>query len=214
MAITLSHDSLTIEIFDDPAFEESSADKNQYDKVIELESEKHIRISVRHGIKVYQNEKLVSSAIIIGHGGVTSARNGAALIDQDNLIICCSNNVFSLSLPQLKVNWSTQADWVTCFSIHQYKDSFISEGEMSVARIDRTGMVLWSYSGADIFVCPDEGVPFEMHEDFIALTDFEESTYKIDYDGNTIEYIKSEASKNLKVVEVSLKSKKPWWRFW
>ena len=111
----------------------------------------------------------------------------AALVDNENLVIRCSNQVFSLTLPDLKMNWQVKPDWATCFSIHKYQDTYLVHGETSISRIDRKGKVIWNFSGADIFVCLHEGTPFEMHEDFISMTDFNGSKYKIDYEGKSID---------------------------
>ncbi len=69
------------------------------------------------------------------------------------------------------------------------------------------------YGGADIFVCLHEGTPFKMHEDYIALTDFNGSKYKIDYNGNSISYEESDYHKQ-KPMTVLMKPQKTWWKFW
>jgi len=58
------------------------------------------------------------------------------------------------------------------------------------------------------------GNPFAMHETYIDLMDFNGSTYRIDYNGNTIDYKESEDCKQMKLFTAKMKSKTPWWRFW
>jgi len=53
-----------------------------------------------------------------------------------------------------------------------------------------------------------------MHETYIDLMDFNGSTYRIDYNGNTIDYKESEDCKQMKLFTAKMKSKTPWWRFW
>jgi hypothetical protein len=149
---------------------------------------KHIHQNSQHAIRVYKENKVIKTAIILATGGGTGVHENTALIDQGSLIIRCCNKLFSLTLPDLNTNWVTEPDQFTCFSVHRYQDTYITHGEISIARIDRDGKQLWNYSGADIFVCLDEGNPFEMHENFIELTDFNGSKYRIDYNGNTIKY--------------------------
>ena len=91
-----------------------------------------------------------------------------------------------MTLPELRKNWENEADGATCFSIHKYHDTYITHGELSIKRIANNGKILWGFSGADIFVTLYEGTAFEMHDDYIALTDFNGSKYKIDYDGNSL----------------------------
>ena len=186
MTLTLQHRDLIIELFDDSAFLQDGDSPTSYDKVIQVEKDKPYSPNSQHAIKIYRNGNLINSGIILASGGGTGVHTDTALLDDGNLIIRCCNKVFSLTLPDLTINWVTEADWMTCFALHKYQDTYISHGEMSISRIDRTGKVLWSYCGADIFVCLYEGTPFEMHKDFIDLTDFNGKRYKIDYDGKTI----------------------------
>ena len=75
------------------------------------------------------------------------------------------------------------------------------------------GKILWSRGGADIFVCLYEWTPFEMHVDFISMTDFNGSKYKIDYDGNSISYEESDYHKQKPITDL-MKPVKPWGKFW
>ncbi len=52
-----------------------------------------------------------------------------------------------------------------------------------------------------------------MHDTYIALTDFNGSTYKIDFDGKTLDHYESDYYKQ-KPITVSLRPAKKWWQFW
>ena len=186
MTTTLSHNDLIIELFDDASFIQTKDSPTKYNKVIQANSDKQYSPMSQHAIKIYQNNNLIDSAIILATGGGTSILSDAALIDDNNLVIRCCNKLFSLTLPDLETNWVTEPDWATCFSIYKYRDTYISHGETSITRIDKTGKILWSFGGADIFVCLHDGNPFEMHDTYIALTDFNGSKYKIDYNGKSL----------------------------
>jgi hypothetical protein len=213
MTITLQHKEYTIELSEEDAFVQSAESPMCYNKVIQADCDQQYLPTSQHGIKIYQDNYLLNSAIIQATGGGTGIQSGSALIDDNNLVIRCCNKLFSLTIPDLSINWTTEVDWATCFSIHQYRDTYISHGETSIARIDKSGRIRWSYSGADIFVCLNEGSPFEMFDTYIALTDFNGSTYKIDYDGKTIAYMPSDYHSQVPI-PVVLKSKKRWWKFW
>jgi hypothetical protein len=210
MTLTSQHNDLTIEVFDDAAFTIGLDSPTSYDKIIQADEDKPYSATSQHAIIIYKDNSPIMTAIILASGGGTGVHSDTALIDEGNLIIRCCNKVFSLTLPNLEINWVTQADWATCFSINKYKDTYISHGETTITRIDRTGKILWSYGGGDIFVCLYEGNPFEMHDTYISLTDFNGSTYKIDYDGNAIDRQESEYHKQTPVVYYL----KPWWKFW
>lgn len=187
MSTILQHKDLTIQLFNDSAFTQSADSPTLYDKVIQVEKDKAYSPNSQHSIKVYKDNNLITSAIILASGGGTGVHTDSALIDNNSLIIRCCNKLFSLTLPNLETNWVTEVDWATCFAIHKYQDSYISHGETSIARVDRNGNILWSFSGADIFVRLEEGNPFEMHDDYLELMDFNGSTYRIDYNGNSID---------------------------
>ena len=213
MTVTLQHNDLTIEIFDDSSFNQTADSPTSYNKVIQVDKDKPYSPNSQHAIKIYKDNNLISSAIILASGGGTGVYYDTVFIDDDKLIIRCCNKVFSLTLPALETNWVIEADWATCFSLHKYQDTYISYGETSIARIDKKGKILWSYSGADIFVCLEEGNPFEMFDTYIALTDFNGSTYKIDYDGKTIDHKESDYY-NKEPINVIMKAQKKWWKFW
>jgi hypothetical protein len=213
MAITLRHKDFAIEVFDDSAYNQTEDSPTNYDKVLQADRDKPYSPTSQHAIKVYRDNNLISSAIILATGGGTGVHSDTALIDEDNLVIRCCNKLFSLTLPTLDINWVTEPDWATCFSIHKYQNSYISHGETSIARIDKTGKTLWSFGGADIFVCLHAGNPFQMHDNYIALTDFNGSEYKIDYDGKSIDYKESDYHKQ-EPITVLMKPKKQWWKFW
>lgn len=213
MAVSLHHNELAVEVFDDTGFTQSADSPTSYGKVIQAETDKQYAPISKHAIKVYKGDSVINTAIILASGGGTGVHEDTALIDQGNLIIRCCNKLFSLTLPDLNTNWVTEPDWATCFSVHKYQDTYITHGETSIARIDRTGKIIWSYGGADIFVCLYEGNPFKMHGDFIDLTDFNGGKYRINYNGETIHYEPSDYY-NQEPVPVYLKSQKPWWKFW
>lgn len=213
MTVTLRHSNLKIEVFDDSAFIQKTGSPTTYNEVIQIEKDKPYMPSSQHAIKIYKDDYLINSAIILASGGGTAIHEDSALIDDNSLIIRCCNKLFSLTLPELKIKWVIEPDWATCFSIHRYQDSFITHGEASIARIDKNGNILWSYGGADIFVRLEDGNPFEMHDDYIELMDFNGSRYKIDYDGKTLDYQESHYYRQ-EPVTAYMKPQKPWWKFW
>src|SRR5436190_4023782 len=103
MAVSLHHNELTVEVFDDTAFNQSVDSATSYDKVIQAEKDKPYSPNSKHGIKVYKDDEVIMTAIILASGGGTGVYEDTALIDQGNLIIRCCNKLFSLSLPDLNI---------------------------------------------------------------------------------------------------------------
>jgi len=178
-------DKYRIDIYADQTFKEGSADNfNQYDFVYFDKSEYHFP-SV-FGIKIYQEDKLLRSAIIGSIGGGTTIHDTSTIIENDRLLVCCSDTIFCLSIPDLTLLWRTQADQATCFEIYKYQDSYIIHGELEISRLDKDGKILWQQSGEDIFTTLESKDSFEITDKYILATEWRNRKYKFDYDGTDL----------------------------
>lgn len=175
-------DNFFAEIFLDNEFNEGSTDNlNSYHRVyIENLGYRQNQIA----IKLFQNNLVVNSCII--GAGLGTVHPNSLIAKADKILICVGENILSLSIHDLKKNWSTKTDEVCCISIHPYKDDYIIHGEMYISRLDARGNIIWQLSGRDIFINIKSEGNFILTEDFISVTDFENNLYKFDYDGNII----------------------------
>lgn len=205
MQVTLDYEAYTVELFD----EELREQQEMYNHIYRPEKNSGYDPVSQTGVIVYREGVKISTALLQATAGATSVTSDSVFITVDKLITRCCNTVFSLALPSLQLNWMTEVDWATCFSIHPYKDDFITHGEMTISRIDITGKIKWQFSGADIFVDINGQTTFEMFDDHIALADFNGTKYAIDYEGNLI------TGKSLQKNAAKPTGKiKPWWKFW
>jgi len=117
--------------------------------------------------------------------GTTNHKN-AVILEDKRFLICCSDSIFCLSIPDLTLLWRTRADEATCFEIFKYQDSYIVHGELEISRLDQDGKITWKQGGADIFVTSDGRSGFEMTDDYIIAKDFQNRTYKFDYSGKDL----------------------------
>lgn len=178
-------DKYRIDIYDDQTFTEGSADNIiQYDFVYFDKSEYHFP-SV-FGIKVFQDDILLKSAVIGSISGGTAIHDTSTIIENDRLLVCCSDTIFCLSIPDLTLLWRTQADQSTCFEIYKYKDSYIIHGELEISKLDKNGKILWQQSGADIFTTLEGKDDFLINDNYILATDWENRKYKFDFNGKII----------------------------
>lgn len=138
------------------------------------------------GIKILENEVCLKSAVISAEGGETGVHNSALVLEENRLILCCGNKIFCLSIPDLKLLWKTKVDDFTCFQIFAHQETYIVHGEINISRITHDGMILWQYSGEDIFMNMDDGIECELKEDYIIASDFNNKVYKISYDGKCL----------------------------
>jgi hypothetical protein len=142
----------------------------------------------KHGIKIYQDGKEKNSCIILGTGAGTGIYDHSSVVAAGQLLVCCADNIFCLSLPDLNLEWNLQADQTTCFQIYNLQEDYIVYGELAISRIDKNGNIKWQYGGCDIFVTLDGEEAFTLNPDHIALTDFNYAKYKVDFNGKTIAY--------------------------
>ena len=174
-----------IQFSSESSYDEKSADNiEDYQKVYFEESD--YRLSSIFGIKIFENDNLISSAIIGADGGATTIHETSFVISQNRIYICCGNFVFCLSIPELEIVWKTQADEITCFEIFKIENEFIIHGEMEISKLDQNGKLIWQRGGRDIFLTPEGIDDFSINDNIIIAKDFEYNLYEFDLDGNQI----------------------------
>jgi len=170
-----------IDISHDETSQQASVDNFRYDHVY-FDNSGYV-LSTTFGIKVYKDKNLITSAIIGSIGGGTTNHDKSTIFEPDRFLICCSDTVFCLSIPDLSLLWQTKADEATCFEVFSYQNSYIVHGELTITRLDQRGNILWQQSGADIFTTPDGQDCFRLTDEFIIVSDWENRIYKFDYEG-------------------------------
>jgi hypothetical protein len=174
-----------VDVYRDETFRQGSADNlHLYD--LEFFEESEYVFTTMVGIKVFEDQNLLKSAIIGAVGGGTGIHKTSVIYEDPRVVICCSDSIFCLSIPDLILLWQTHADQATCFEIYKYQNSYIVHGELEISRLDKDGKIVWQQGGADIFTTIDGGQGFELTDKFIIATDFENRIYKFDYDGNDL----------------------------
>lgn len=139
------------------------------------------------GISIYQEGVLISNALISGNAGGTGIHEQSQIVTQESIVLCCSDSIFNLSLPHLRLNWKVQADTATCFGIYPLGQDFIIHGELEISRISKGGDPIWKVSGSDIFTTlKSEKDDFHITDNYIFATDWKHQKYQIDFDGNVI----------------------------
>jgi hypothetical protein len=199
-------DKYRIALFEDRAFVECSADNAHHYDLVYFDQSQYDLPTI-YGIQVFQGDTLIKSAVIGSIGGGKAIHDTSTIIESDRLLVCCSDTIFCLSIPDLTLLWRTQADQATCFEIYKYDDSYIVRGEMDISRLNREGKVLWQRGGRDILTTQEGIGDFEIHDDHILATDWQYYRYKIDFDGNVLEEYKVDPQRGAR-------DAKAWWKFW
>jgi hypothetical protein len=140
----------------------------------------------KHGIRITQDGDKLASAVICETGGLTTIHDNSFVFTNDSILICCSNKIYSLSIPRLQLNWKKRFDLATCFAIYPFKGDYIIHGELQITRIDKGGNEKWTFRARDIFVTPDGKDSIELLTDKIKLRDWEGYEYLLNEDGQKI----------------------------
>ena len=140
----------------------------------------------QHGIRVIKDDVEIASAIICEIGGATTVHDHSAVISNESILICCSDKVYSLSLPDLQINWKKRLDLATCLAIYSFKGDFIIHGELQITRIDNMGNEIWSFSAKDIFVTADGKESIEITGDAIKVRDWNGDEFTLNENGQVI----------------------------
>jgi hypothetical protein len=142
------------------------------------------RIVSRHGIISSIDEG--KSAILLASGGGTGIHESCYVLDGRNLIICVSDSLFCLKVPELSLNWKVKADSVTSFEVIKFWDGYIVHGELEISYINLNGIKEWEFSGRDIFTTLDGKDTFLIKDNYIVVKDWLGYKYKIDRYGKEI----------------------------
>ena len=191
----------------------SSDNTFDYDMVYQDEKSSIYRSS-NHGIKVYRGNELYKSAIVCAVGGGTGVFEKSAVIDNEAILICCANKIFSLQLPDLTLNWYSKVDPATCFGIYKADNGLFTHGEIQICRLDNKGNILWENGLRDIIVNIDSHEEcFILHDTFIELMDFNSNKYKLDFNGRFLDEVLSKTQKDFDLIDKE-RNKKYWWKIW
>ena len=150
-------------------------------------SESDFKLPTKIGIKILENGTEINSAIIGAENGATALHKTSQIIESNRILICCCDSVFCLDLPTLNLNWKTKVDIATAFEIFKIENDFIIHGELEITRINNDGKIIWQNGGADIFVSQNGKDDFEVKDNFVKATDWDNRIYKWNLNGVEIE---------------------------
>lgn len=185
----VNYKGYTIDIIDD-----SNYTLNSSDNIVSYDFEyfdgktnsDRVYPSSKHGIRITKDGAELASAIICEIGGYTTIHDNSFAITNDTILICCCDKIYSVSIPELKINWKKRFDPATCFAIHPFQDDFIIHGELQITRINREGNEKWKFIAGDIWVTPDGKESIELTDSRIKLTDWEGYVYELDSNGQEL----------------------------
>lgn len=175
--LSLKHNEHVVTIENEPSdlYSHNNSGPHHYGSQHIL-GEARFLVSTAHGVRYGEPEPL-NSCLILASGGATTVHQQSALLHGNRCIVAVSAYLVCLQLPDLQMIWHTQVDDATCFGVYHVPkyESYISHGELDIARITYDGEILWSSGGKDILT---NG--FTLFDDYAEVMDFNNERYRID----------------------------------
>jgi len=137
----LEIDKYRIELIDESNYSSNSSD-NLFQYKQQYINEQEYQPTTQIGIKLYDGESILSNAIIKSTGGASGIHKTSQVLTKERITICCSESVFSLTIPKLTLEWITKADDATCFQIFRHNEDYIIHGELNISRLANNGQIL------------------------------------------------------------------------
>lgn len=181
----IKFNNLNIEVNLDELYKINSTDNiNKYDNIYFSNSinKDYSEYAPKYNITIKEKEDILKKVLLISSdGGPTEPHKKSILIDNNSLIIIIGDSIFSLSLPDLSINWVTECiNCITCFEVFNCIDGYIIHGELSIIKLNKLGKIEWEFSGRDIFTTIDGLDDFQVFDGYIIAKDWGYHIYKID----------------------------------
>lgn len=176
--------SIDIEI--DNTFTLESTDNRPYDYIFNPEALTRNDYTKVFSIRISKGCDEPTNIALIG--SFYSFPEDCAILKDNHLTVLMDSTITVIDLITLSIiRHKIFSDFGTYFSIYSFDNGYIVYGELDIVKLDITLQIEWTFSGADIFVLPDESIiPFNINGDTIELRDWEGKYYYLDKYGNKI----------------------------
>ncbi|OSZ82338.1 hypothetical protein CAP35_03460 [Chitinophagaceae bacterium IBVUCB1] len=162
----------------------ASSEKSEYNMVIS--EDVYFMPSTSIDITVSNDGNSVSRILVEGFAGATGIYDDNILIDDSYLLLCVSDCVYRLRLPNLELDWKRKCDVATCFTISKFKEDYLIHGELQIVRLSKQGDIKWVFSARDIFVLPNRESQLLIDNDVISIKDWQGYIYYLDENGKVL----------------------------
>jgi len=126
---------------------------------------------------VHYGEPELHTCLLLASGGSSTVHSKSGLLHNAKCLVAVSSFLVCLQLPDLELVWQTQVDSSSCFRVYHLPNyrSYLSHGELEIARVSYEGEILWSSGGKDIFTGE-----FTLYDNYVDVLDFNDEKYRID----------------------------------
>lgn len=177
----ITHNNTIIELIDDMSYTFNSVDNvHAYENI--YYDGMSVGISVKHGVKIIEDNILSSSALICSDGLSTTIHQRSYIIKNNTIFICCGRHVYALNVLGLNLNWCIEADFDQCIGIYSFDEDIIIHGLQTVSRITKDGAFKWQ-TQLPLF---NNHKIFEIVDRHLLVGDIDNYQCVIDYKGDII----------------------------
>ncbi|MDD4564210.1 MAG: hypothetical protein PHE79_01795 [Eubacteriales bacterium] len=175
-----------IDINIDDTYSLESTDNRHYDFIFNPESLTRNDFTKVFAIKASDGFDEPKNIALIG--SLYSCAKDCAVLEDSQLIVLMNSAVTVIDLDTFKlIEHKEFSDFGCFFSIYPFDMGYLVYGELEIVKLNKNLEIEWDFSGADIFVSPDELInPFSINGDTIELYDWNGSFYLLDKSGNQI----------------------------
>ncbi len=182
----LKNTAYLIDISIDDTYSLESTDNKPYDYIFNPESFTRNDFTKVFSIRVSNGfDDPVNIALI---GSLYSCAKDCAVLEDSKLTVLMNSEITVIDLDSLKlIEHKELSDFGCFFSIYSFDKGYLVYGELEIVKLSNTLEIEWEFSGADIFVSPDDSInPFSINGDTIELRDWNGNYYHLEKSGNQI----------------------------
>jgi hypothetical protein len=178
----MKNEFVAVETAFDETFTLQSTDNKRYDFV--LNPDHLTRNDYHKALSVSVDTGASKSEIAIVCSAFTHDDN--FILEDGGLVILLNASVVRVNVFTMQIERHSRLPDFTYFSLHKFEDGYLVHGELDIVRLAKDFAVLWSFSGADIFVAQDGSSSFEIEGANIFLRDWNGKQYKLNKDGTVV----------------------------
>lgn len=180
----LENNKYKVNIQVDEEFSLDDNKKDKYDFIFYPDSFRESYLYKTFSIEVTGQQTTEKISLV---GSYYIKNDNCAVLEDDILTVLQNTTITQINLRNHEIITYKEIEDCFCgFEIYKIQDFYIIYGEMEIIRLDNNLNKVWQFSGADIFVTPDEDPAFELCDDRIKARDWQGNYFEIDFDGRVI----------------------------
>lgn len=183
--LKLCNNKYEIEISEDATYTLQSSDNKHYDYTFNPLKRNDLIKTFNIKILEISNQNLATNIALIS--SLYCSEERCAILISSSLIVLMNDLITQFDLESKSLTRFMDLGEHGCFfEIYKVDDGYIIYGELEILKLDFMFNIIWTFSGADIFVTQDDLPAFIITNDYIQLRDWNGILYRVDMTGKLI----------------------------